>query len=176
LYLSPSERDQLEEWLPHARHVAIATRVPLPIDDRIQEGVFGAAWAIAHYDPAGACSLKTWIGDKVRHSVIDAARRYNHTRYKRQLTLVHFDHRPGDEDDRPLDPGESDHADVVTDEIAFDQALAKVPNVGDRTVVELHLRDGLTLAEIGARLGYGESRACQRFRRGCRDLTNRLVG
>lgn len=142
-------------------------RMPIEVDDLFQEGMIAVMRAVPLFDPARSSEL-TYFGNRVRFAFRDFARQLQPIGARRNP------HAPqtwqgssivcNDEDDRPLTIDQlvpaADGPDMVElrDEV---EKLLRRCHAGRRRYLEMYFLEGLSMREVGERLGVGESRVSQ---------------
>lgn len=173
-------------------------------DDLCAEGRVAVLEALSTYEGFGI-EERTWVRTRIRQRMIDAVRRLDlRSRDEMRVAvrhaagdlpegelaergrviaarrLVSFDSAPADGE--PLGRRLEDSQNPPADETAFSHsrrdrllgALCHLPP-RQRSAIELALFEGLSLREIGERMGISESRVCQLQKRAVQHL-HRAVG
>lgn len=141
-------------------------RGSLTLDDLIAEGVFGLIHAARNFDPSRGCKFSTpavwWIRQAMQRAVLGKAHMIRIPAYQRGKVSV------------PVSQADDDWAKVIKDESAGpeDEAIAgeqraEVAGLLRRLskqyqdVIRWRFYDGLTLEQIGQRLGISKERVRQ---------------
>lgn len=192
------------EGLVHAvaRRLAPAARIGQALDqeDLWAEGRIAVLEALRTYQGFGI-EERTWVGTRIRQRMIDAIRRLD-VRSRDELRFVTCDAEDAQHEERaralaarrlvsldsgagevePLSARLYDQAVQPTDELVDQSALSRklrhaIANLPERqrTAIELWLVEGISLREIGTRMGVTESRVCQLQKRAIELLRRALV-
>jgi len=152
------------------------------LEDREAAGTIGLIQAVDRYDPAREVPFEVFARVRVRGAIIDEMRRLD----ERARVVHESDGEPmqrtasldelAERGDRP-DVAESDGIDerIARDGLRHDvsAALGMIAQ-RERTILAAYYTEGLTLAAIGARFGFSESRACQIHSNAIRQLRSLL--
>ena len=157
-------KEQIEQLLPFVYWMAWRLAKALPshveVDDLIQEGVLGLMQALAKFDPRQNVTVTSYVGYRVRGAMIDSLRAMD-------AVLGRSEELTGYE--KPAEENESTKETAI-----LADAIEQLPERG-RRVLSLYYYGELRMKDIGARLGFSESRACQVHAQGIQRLRSRMV-
>jgi RNA polymerase sigma factor for flagellar operon FliA len=161
----------------------VAYRIPVPrcvqSDDMRQAGYFGLMRAAEDFDPARGVKFTTFAQHKIKGAILDYLRDIDpNTRLMRRRgqaiqthslsAKINFRHQ--DENECPVsivavmsDPRDTPDVAAEKDD-AFESIVRHLPEGVHRTIIRRYVRDEMLMRDIGASLGFSESRVSQIYK------------